>query len=103
MAADNNRVDITTASCWIPGSRRGPGPYKPSRPIKQAIALEHELIAKESKCSGFRKLWENAIGDLRLSITRKVDTFKETTDVFDEQSREFKSVMKSALDLCRNA
>jgi len=71
--------------------------------IKQAIALEHELIAMESKCSGFRELWENVIGDLRLSITRKVDTFKETTDVFDEQSREFKSVMKSALDLCRNA
>ena len=71
--------------------------------IKKTQAIEDSLVALILKSSEYRKNWEKAILELRLSITRKVEIFQETTDVFAERSREFKGVMKSARDLCLDA
>lgn len=71
--------------------------------IHMAHAIEDSLVALKLKCSEYREHWEKAILELRLSITRKVETFQETTGVFAERSREFKGVMKRARDLCNNA
>ena len=71
--------------------------------IKKTQAIEDSLVALKLKSSEYREHWEKAIRELRLSITRKVEIFQETTDVFAERSREFKGVMKSARDLCLDA
>ncbi len=71
--------------------------------INKTVTARDDLFVLELKSREFRELWDKAILELPITAARKVEIFKETADVFDEQSREFKSVMKSARELCHNA
>jgi hypothetical protein len=71
--------------------------------INKTEAAKVDLFVLELESREFRELCEKAILELPITTAEKVETFKKTTEVFAENSRELKDAMKNARNLCKNA